>query len=221
MGKINLLVANANQHFTVADIRTFRKATQDAEKYISNHSIFDYEVDVIITTPSYSLATIPEDGIGGRTYNSHLIMIAIDKEQTTIEENAVFGTLCHEMSHSLRWEKHPEYAATLFDGIILEGLAICLEEEAIKDTGRKNNQFFLKEIQHTPQAAIDAMISTLKDRFDDEDYDYDVLFYTGNAALPRWTGYKLGYYFVKKQLEATGYSVLQLTTARYDSFFRP
>src|SRR5690606_30068197 len=143
MGKINLLVANANRHFTVTDINTFRKATKDAEKYISSHFIFDYEVDAIITTPSYFLATIPEDGIGGRTHNSHLVMIAIDKEQSTIEENAIFGTLCHEMSHSLRWEKHPEYAETLFDSIILEGLAICLEEEAIKNTGRKNNQFFL------------------------------------------------------------------------------
>ena len=65
-------------------------------------------------------------------------MLSIDKQQRKISEDFVFETICHEMSHSLRWEKLPEYAETMFDGMILEGLAVVLEEEAMVKTGRQD-----------------------------------------------------------------------------------
>ncbi len=33
---------------------------------------------------------------------------------------------------------------------------------------------------------------------------YDTIFFNGNDDLPRWSGYSLGYYLVKKYLEKTG-----------------
>lgn len=50
--------------------------------------------------------------------------------------------MCHELAHSLRWEKVPEYAETIFDGIILEGMAVVLEEEAMI-TALKDNFLFI------------------------------------------------------------------------------
>lgn len=218
MGKINLLVANASQNFTDIELGIFQTATTKAEKFVADSFAFDYDVDLIIATPSFLLPTIPEDGISGRTYHSRMIIVVIDKEQRTISEDIIFETICHEMSHSLRWEKLPEYSKTLFDGMILEGLAIVLEEKAMEVSGRRDGQFFLKEMKSVTQVEIDQMIAKLNAHFGDEQYDYDTVFYTGNDTLPRWAGYKLGYYFVRKHLEKTDQTIEQATLASYREF---
>ena len=219
MSKIHIYIANANQSFTNADITIFKNATQKAEDFISaTFTQFDYEVDVIIATSSFILPTIAEDGIAGKTLHSRLIILSLDKNQHEISEGFIFETICHEMSHSLRWEKLPEYAETMFDGMFLEGLAVALEEEAMVKTGRQDKQFFLKEMQETPRAEIDKMITVLKDKFEDKIYDYNKIFFTGDDILPRWAGYKLGYYFVKQYLRQTDQQSVQATLARYKDF---
>ena len=71
MSKLRLHIANANQTFTDAEIAIFKNTAQQAETFISSEfAQFDYEVDVIITTPSFMLPTIAEDGIAGKTLHS-------------------------------------------------------------------------------------------------------------------------------------------------------
>ena len=106
----------------------------------------------------------------------------------------------------------------MFDGMILEGLAVVLEEEAMVKTGRQDKQFFLKEMQKTPQAEIDKMIAVLKDKFEGKVYDYNKIFFTGDDILPRWAGYRLGYYFVKQYLRQTDQNIVQATLASYKDF---
>ena len=219
MSKLHLHIANANQTFTDAEIAMFKNAAQQAEAFVSSEfAQFDYEVDVIIATPSHLLPTIAEDGIAGKTFHSRLIMLSIDKSQHEISEDFIFETICHEMSHSLRWEKLPEYAETMFDGMILEGLAVVLEEEVMADSGRRDQQFFLREVQKTSQAEIDKMIAALKDSLENKVYDYNKIFFTGDDVLPRWAGYKLGYYFVKQHLHQTSQTIAQATLASYKDF---
>lgn len=219
MSKIHIHIANANQTFTNAEITILKNATQKAEGFISaTFTQFDYEVDVIIATPSFILPTIAEDGIAGKTLHSRLIILSLDKNQHEISEGFIFETICHEMSHSLRWEKLPEYAETMFDGMILEGLAVALEEEAMIKLGRRNQQFFLREMQKTSQAEIDKIIAALQGNFEDKVYDYTKIFFTGDDVLPRWAGYKLGYYFVKQHLHQTSQTIAQATLASYKDF---
>ena len=219
MSKIYLHIANANQNFTAREFSILKNAAKKAEAFISAiFQQFDYEVDIIITTPSFMLPTIAEDGIAGKTLHSRLIVLSIDKQQRKISEDFIFETICHEMSHSFRWEKLPEYAETMFDGMILEGLAVVLEEEAMVKTGRQDKQFFLKEIQKTPKAEIDKMIAVLKDKFEGKVYDYNKIFFTGDDILPRWAGYRLGYYFVKQYLRQTDQNIVQATLASYKDF---
>lgn len=219
MGNIHLHIANANQTFTDAEVALFKSAAHKVEAFISSEfTQFDYEVDVIITTPSFLVPTIAEDGIAGKTLHSRLIMLSLDKSQHEMNEDFIFETLCHEMSHSLRWDKVPEYAETMFDGMILEGLAATLEEDAMIKTGRQNTQFFLKEMQKTSQGEIDKMIAALKGHFEDTRYDYDKIFFTGDDVLPRWAGYKLGYYFVKRHLRQADQTIAQATLASYKDF---
>ena len=219
MSKIHLHIANANQNFTARELSILKNAAKKAEAFIFTiFQQFDYEVDIIITTPSFILPTIAEDGIAGKTLHSRLIVLSIDKQQRKISEDFIFETICHEMSHSFRWEKLPEYAETMFDGMILEGLAVVLEEEAMVKTGRQDKQFFLKEMQKTPQAEIDKMIAVLKDKLEDKVYNYNKIFFTGDDILPRWAGYRLGYYFVKQYLRQTDQNIVQATLASYKDF---
>ena len=63
-------------------IAIFKNTAQQAETFVSSEfAQFDYEVDVIITTPSFMLPTIAEDGIAGKTLHSRLIMILLIKSQ--------------------------------------------------------------------------------------------------------------------------------------------
>lgn len=218
MGKINLLIANSSEAFTEDDISTIKKASSAANEFISKNFEFNYDVDVVITAPSYLMSTIPEDGITGRTYTSRLIIIVINKEQSKITEDAIFETICHEMAHSIRWEYVPEYANTLFEGMILEGLAIALEEKAMNDTKRSSKHFFLKTMIETDDDMIKNIITALEKDFSNERYDYDTIFYTGNDSLPRWAGYRLGYYFVKKYLKDTNKAIEKATLASYADF---
>lgn len=212
------MIANSSHSFTNSELVIIKKATKAANNFISQHFEFDYDVDLIVTPPSYLMQTIPEDGITGRTYTSRFIIIVLDKSQAPITEDGIFETICHEMSHSLRWEKLPEFASTLFQGMILEGLAIALEEKAMNDTRRSSKQFFLKTIVDTGTKEIEHLISYLQKDFQKNDYDYETVFYTGNDSLPRWAGYRLGYYYVMKYLENTNKSIDEVTLTRYSNF---
>lgn len=68
MGKINLLIATATHQFSGEDELIIHEATQDAEAFINDTFIFDYEVDIVVTAPSFLLKTIPEDGIITKRY---------------------------------------------------------------------------------------------------------------------------------------------------------
>ncbi len=219
MGKINLHIANSNEYFTDSDCSMIKRSVEDVESFISDKfNLFDYNVDVIISTPSFIVPTIIEDGISGRIFHSRLIMISIDKNQHQVSQDFLFETLCHEMSHSLRWEKLNEYTETMFDSMILEGLVVVLEEEALKNAKRKNGQFFLEKLQKTSQSEINAIIAKLRESFENKFYNYDQIFFTGNDDLPRWAGYKLGYYFVKQYLAKNSLTIEDATFASYKDF---
>lgn len=217
MGKINVLIANATHQFSMEDRVIISEAVKDAEIFINESFEFDYDVDVVVTAPSFLMKTIPEDGISGRTYNSRLIVLVINKEEKILTANAIFEIICHEMSHSLRWEKLPEYSDNLFKGMILEGLAIALEQKAIEARGGEK-QFFLERMLETTEDEYKKMVNELESSFSKTSYDYEGIFYTGNETLPRWAGYRLGYYFVQQYLKKTNRSIEQATLDSYTKF---
>lgn len=219
MNRIKLYIANASGYFTPSEVKIIKDGVRAAERYIAAHFTLDYDIDMIVTTPSYMMKPIPEDGVSGRTYSSRLVGVVLDKADVKISKQAVFETVCHEMSHSLRWEKLPEISEDLFDGLILEGLATALEEHAIGELGGES-QFFLKTIQKMTDTEFASIISKLQASFSERAYDYETIFFTGDDSLPRWAGYGLGYYYVKKYLDATGRSIEQATLDSYAEFRR-
>jgi len=217
MSNIKLLIASANDKFTISQISSIEKAAELAEKFISKNFDFNYEVNVIVVPNQYLFNIIPEDGISGRTYKSDMIVISVNTE-LEIPEDFFYETLCHELSHSIRWKKVPERSITLFENIILEGLAIILEEKAMTDEKKNNSQYFLKEMQKTNKVTIDKILSVLENNLDDITYDYNKIFIDGDENFPRWSGYRLGYYFVKKHLQDKNININKATLESYKKF---
>ena len=221
MSRIHLYIANAGKDFTDTDVTAIRRAVKSAGIFVSGvFRSFDYDLDLIVVSSSPTTPTIQQDGIGGRTYHSRLIVVALDKSQHVPSEDFIFETVCHELSHSLRWEKVPEFAETLFDSMIMEGLAVVLEEQAMNQSDYELRQFFLTEIRRTELKEISTMMTTLRNKFDNTEYDYETIFFSGNDLLPRWAGYKLGYYLVKRYLSKTKQTIDQATLASYKELRR-
>jgi len=219
MGKINILLANAGSYFTDDEIGVIKDSVRKAELYISSRfDEFDYSIDLIVARSSFMQGTIPEDGICGRTFSSKLLTVVINKQQSPVSADSIYETTCHELSHSLRWEKVPEYTETLFDDMILEGLAVALEEQAVKDAKVHKRQFFLQSMLDTSQDEYAGMIEALQSSFSNTEFNYGELFYSGNDSLTRWAGYRLGYFYVKRYLEATGRTIEQATMDSYKDF---
>ena len=64
--------------------------------------------------------------------------------------------MCHELAYSLHWEKVPEHTETIFDGIILEGMAVVLEEEAMI-TALKDNFYLFSSLRPSVRRAVAQM----------------------------------------------------------------
>jgi uncharacterized protein YjaZ len=215
---IKLHIANASKQFTSDDHRIIQNAVNSAWDFLDKSFKIDYDVDLVITEPLYILPIIPEDGITARTYKADYIMLCINKSQHEISEDFLFEIICHEMSHSVRWSRVSEFANTLFENAIMEGLAIVLEETALKESSKNNQQYFLTAMQETSKSTIEAILHEFKDRLHSERYDYEKDFYAGDDNLPRWSAYSLGYYLVKEYLDKTSSSIFDATVASYSEF---
>ena len=128
-----------------------------------------------------------------------------------ISENVV-----HELCHAARWGKNDEWIKSLFDGLIFEGLACVFEAEFVKDRSEKS--LFIKTILERTDEKNKKILEELRDQLDSNHYDYDTIFFNGNNELPRWSGYSLGYYLVKKYLEKTGKKIEEAFTDKYADF---
>ena len=212
MSKINVLLANANGNLDeIKD--TILTAVKEVESYAFSKLKIDWNIDVMVTDSAYSLI-IPEDGVGGYTYASNFIVSALDLKTMSISRFKEM--LVHELCHAARWGKNDEWMNTLFDGMISEGVATYFNAEFAKNNSEK--QFFTKTILERSDEKNEHILNELRGNLDDKHYDYNTIFFTGNDKLPRWSGYSLGYYLVKKYLEKTHKTIEEAFADKYEDF---
>ena len=209
MSKINLFITESNKNLSKQkDI--IIAAVKRAEEYVFLKLKINWDIDVVVTNRAYELI-IPEDGVGGRTYASDFILIGIDEEKFT--GNLLTEILVHELCHAARWGKNDERMNTLFDGMVNEGIATYFEAEFIKSAPEK--QFFLKTVTERSDEENEKIYEELRNELENETYDYQTIFFNGNEKLPRWSGYSLGYYIVKKYLEKSGKKIEEAFADKY------
>ena len=212
MHKINVLLTNANGNLS-DKTEMINRAVKRAEEYVFPKLKIDWDIDVMITN-HMTFVLIPEDRVGGRTYWSDLIAVCIDKQKAP--ESKLAETLIHELCHASRWGKNDEWINSLFDGLIFEGIATYFEAEFVKN--REEKTMFIKTILERSDEGNEKILEKLRDQLDSNCYDYDTIFFNGDGELPRWAGYSLGYYLVKKYLEKTGKSIENAFADKYADF---
>ena len=124
--------------------------------------------------------------------------------------------VAHELCHAGRWGKNDEWANSLFDGVVSKGIATYLEAEFIKD--RTEKTVFIKTILERSDEENEKILEKLRSQLDSNYYDYDTNFFGGSNDLPRWSGYSLGYYLVRKYLKKTGKKIEDAFADKYADF---
>ncbi len=212
MYKINILLTMANGNLSDKS-EMITRAAKTAEDYTFPKLKVDWDIDLLVTNRLYDIL-IPEDGVGGRTRTSDFIEFAINEEKAT--ENLISEMIAHELCHAARWGKNDEWTNSLFDGIIGEGIATYFEAEFVKD--REEKTVFIKTILERTDEENEKILGRLREQLNSNYYNYDVIFFNGDDKLPRWTGYSLGYYLVKKYLEKTGKKIEDAFADKYADF---
>lgn len=212
MNKVNILLTEANGNLSNAR-EMIISAIKTAEEYVFPRLKIDWDIDLLVTNRLHDIV-IPEDGVGGYTKTSDFIEFAINEEKAT--ENLISEMIAHELCHAARWGKNDERIITLFDGMISEGIATHLEAEFVKD--REEKTVFIKTILERSDNENKKILEELRDQLDSNYYDYYTIFFNGNDKLPRWSGYSLGYYLVKKYLEKTNKKIEDAFTDKYADF---
>ena len=212
MKKINVLITHANGNLD-SKVGTIEKAVKEAEQYTFPKLKIDWDIDLLVTNRLYDII-IPDDGVGGRTQTSDFIEFAIDEEKAT--ENLISEMVAHELCHAGRWGKNDEWANSLFDGVVSEGIATYLEAEFIKD--RTEKTVFIKTILGRSDEENEKILEKLRSQLDLNYYDYNTIFFNGSNELPRWSGYSLGYYLVRKYLKKTGKKIEDAFADKYADF---
>lgn len=212
MNKINVLITRANGNLD-SKVETIEKAVKEAEQYVFPKLKIDWDIDLLVTNRLYDII-ISEDGVGGRTRTSDFIEFAIDEEKAT--ENLISEMVIHELCHAARWGKNDEWINSLFDGMINEGIATYLEAEFVKD--RTEKTVFIKTILERSDEENEEILEKLRSQLDSKYYDYDTIFFSGSNELPRWAGYSLGYYLVRKYLKKTGKKIENAFADKYADF---
>ena len=212
MSKVNILLTNANGNlFNQKEM--IERAVEKAESYVFSKLDVSWDIDFLVTNRLYDIV-IPEDGVGGRTRTSDFIEFAINEEKAT--ENLISEMVVHELCHAARWGKNDEWINSLFDGVINEGIATYFEAEFVKD--REEKTLFIKTILGRTDEENEKILEKLRNQLDSNYYDYDTIFFNGNNEFPRWAGYSLGYYLVKKYLEKTGKKIEDAFADKYADF---
>lgn len=189
-----------------------KSAVKTAEEYVFPKLKIDWDIDVLVTNRIPMI--IPENGAGGYTFTADFFRIIINDKKAT--DNLISENVVHELCHAARWGRNDEWIKSLFDCLIFEGLACALEAEFVKDKTEKS--LFIKTILDCTDDENKKILALLQDKLDSNEYNYDEFFFNGNINLPRWAGYSLGYYLVKKYLEKTNKKIEDAFADKYADF---
>lgn len=211
MNKVNVLLTEANGNLSNSR-EMIIDAIKTAEGYAFPKLKIDWDIDVLVTNRIPMI--IPENGAGGFTFSADFIRINIDDKKAT--KNLISENVVHELCHAARWGKNDEWIKSLFDCLIFEGLACVLEVEFVKDKTEKS--LFIKTILERTDDENKKILDLLQDKLYSNKYNYDEIFFNGNDKLPRWAGYSVGYYLVKKYLEKTNKKIEDAVADKYAEF---
>lgn len=154
---------------------------------------------------------IPHTGENGYAPTKDWLQLSIDLTGKTHKVNNLIqkrlpATIYHEMNHLKRWST-VGYGHTLLEEIISEGLA-CSFEHKMWQTDQV--PFYLEDEKNILKmlVLVKKQLAKKDQRFSHADW-----FFGTNPKIPKWLGYKLGFYIVEKALaNAPKKTIVDLTS---------
>lgn len=156
-------------------------------------------IDILIQrTP---MACIPDFGMGGHAYGPHCLGITLDPDNLAYAKSLDVGEfgrmLAHELHHCLRFAAGG-YEHGMGSALVSEGLADQFDREANGGDGRPWSHALAPHQWSGILAQIEPLLPS-------HDYDHAAWFFGSQHsldAIPRWTGYTVGYHLVGAYLDA-------------------
>lgn len=175
-----------------------------AKKSVRKHAIkamkaLCVEKPVSITVYFKSKWTIQSTGETGYTPTGDWIQVTLDVTGKkfpveTVIEKRLPATIYHEMCHIKRWQT-TGFGSTFTEELVSEGLACAFEMEKFEHD--------IKPLFVASKVEIEKLLNLVRSNSEriQNNYSYYDWFTTGNKDIPRWTGYKVGYYLVSEVLK--------------------
>lgn len=189
---------------------------QSAAQYSFTQLNTPKDIDIVIANSDHRV--IPESHMGGVENWAQMITITIDLPNLdrNVADGDLFITACHEIAHATRDQTNSEYMVNLCDGMVNEGLATYFGIQSALDNNY-NLGYFEQAMYDCPDDENQRILTILADELGNERYDYYGIFFDGvpERNLPRWSGYSLGYYIVKKYIEHTCKPFAEVLTLPY------
>jgi len=180
----------------------------------SSHIKFSY-LDINIV-PDQTWYIMPEFGFGAITYSANLLYISVDSSACTKKAiTEEFGALVvHELNHVARLAKlniENWDDVTFLEDAIQEGIAVLFQELLYPKSALYINNDVMDD--------IDGWVGKAKEIYNKKrnEYDRDGWFF-GSETLPRWAGYTIGYYLVKKYYDSNKITLQELTELPVSKF---
>jgi len=171
---------------------------------------------VTITVTPDPARAIGGYGVGGFTAGGATISLYLDPGfagLATVLEARVSQTLAHEWHHAARF-RGPGYGRTLLEAMVSEGMA---DHFAVDLLGADVPPWS----RALPTPEIAKWLAEAGPQFDSPNYGHEQWFFGSTPAVPRWTGYTLGYYLVERHRKANpGATAITLVNTPA-SAFRP
>lgn len=208
-------IANANgklDKFTTQ----INDAINKANIYAISKLKAKFDIDIVINDAFVS-DIIPETHIGGHTYADDFITLTIDSGCESIKADDLFLTICHELCHAVRWQYNDEWMVSLSDNMFFEGLATAFAIESASDNNVELD-YFTKSMKQRSVKDNNKIADCLKDQLDSDSYDFRTIFFNGDSILPRWSGYSLGYYFIKEYINENDKKASDIFMLKYSDF---
>ena len=196
---MNYFIANASG--TLNDKQELIKLAFNKVVKAATKSLSADKIDIIFIDAPEN--TIEELGIGGYTATKNLIYISLNPKFNINTIDLESGML-HEIHHAIRWRK-PGFGNTLAEVLITEGLATLFEEET---TGKTPIYAKVKYNKKCEELA--------KKEMNNDKFNYDDWFVSGNKDIPKWFGYTYGYLCTKELSKNINKTSSQLVN--YNSF---
>lgn len=179
---------------------SLKKAIREAKKHaIRAGKVLNLNKPLTISIYAKAAWVIPSTGETGYTPSADWVQITLDLTGKThaidtVIEKRLPATVYHEVNHAKRWST-TGFGSTFREELVSEGLACAFEIERFD---HDIPPLFLATDEEI--ADLLKIVESNRERMATS-YNYHEWFVQGSEHIPKWLGYKLGYYIVKKVLK--------------------